>query len=120
MDDQQPPQQPTRTWGEIQRKWGSIVAEYTVEQTKELIRLTVDRKEPFYTYSLLLVLKYRWDCPDPVFDLLEEIWALQKRHASREEIEAWGSRACSVLRQVIGDEPKSEELLRPLSTNAIN
>jgi hypothetical protein len=109
-----------KTWGDIQRRWGSIVAQYTVEQTKDLIHHVIAAEEPFYTYSLLLVLKYRWDCPDPVFDLLDEIWALQKQHPSPEEIETWGNRACSVLRQVIGDEPKSEELLRPPSSNVIN
>ena len=110
----------TETWGAIQRKWGSIVADYTVEQTKDLIRNVIDHEEPFYTYSLLLILKYRWDCPDPVFDLLDDIWALQKQHAEKDEIEGWDRRACSVLRQLIGDEAKSAELLRPPSSPLIN
>ena len=28
----------SETWGAMQRRWGSIVADYTVEQTKQLIR----------------------------------------------------------------------------------
>ena len=110
----------SETWGAMQRRWGSIVAGYSVEQTKDLIRTVIEAKEPFYTYSLLLILKYRWDCPDPVFDLLDEIWALQKRHASPQEFATWGKRARSVLCQVIGDEPKSAELLRPTSSSLIN
>ena len=97
------------TWGAMQRRWGSIVANYTVEQTKELIRSVLEADEPFYTYSLLLTLKYRWDCPDPVFDLLDDIWALQKQHAEKDEFETWGRRGRSTLRQLIGDEPKSAE-----------
>ena len=99
------------TWGEIQRKWGSIVADYTVEQTKQLIRNIIEAEEPFYTYSLLLILKYRWDCPDPVFDLLDDIWALQKQHVEQDEIEDWDRRTRSVLRQLIGDEPRPAALL---------
>ena len=108
------------TWGEMQRRWGSIVANYSVEQTKDLIRTVIAAEEPFYTFSLLLILKYRWDCPDPVFDLLDDIWALQKQHTSPEEIVAWGKRARTVLRQLIGDEPKSAELLRPPVSPLIN
>ena len=110
----------TETWGAMQRKWGSIVADYTVEQTKDLIRNVIDHEEPFCTYSLLLILKYRWDCPDPVFDLLDDIWALQKQHAEQDEIEGWDRRARSVLRQLIGGEAKSAELLRPPSSPLIN
>jgi len=36
------------TWGAMQRRWGSIVANYTVEQTKELIRSVLEADEPFY------------------------------------------------------------------------
>lgn len=109
-----------KTWGDFRRRWGSIVAGYSVDQVRDLIRLVTATEEPFYTYSLLLTLKYRWDCPDPVFDLLDEIWALQKRRAPEEEFAAWGNRARSLLRQCIGHEPKSEELLRAPSSNAIN
>ncbi len=109
-----------KTWGDIQRKWGGIVSEYTVEQVKELIRSVIVREEPFYTYSLLLTLKYRWDCPDPVFDLLDEIRDLQKRKAPEDAFDPWGARARSILRQLIGDEPMSEELLRPASSNAVH
>jgi hypothetical protein len=109
-----------KTWGDIQRKWGAIVAEYTVDQVKDLIRLVVDHEKPFFTYSLLLTLKYRFDCPDPVFDLLDEIWALQKQKAPKDEFEAWDRHARSVLRQLIGDELKSAEMLRPASSNGIH
>ena len=108
------------TWGAMQRRWGSIVAAYTVEQVKDLICEVTSADDDFATYSLLLTLKYRWDCPDPVFDLLYEIWALQKQHTSPEEIVAWGKRARTVLRQLIGDEPKSAELLRPPASALIN
>ena len=104
----------------MQRRWGSIVAEYTVEQTKDLIRSVIAAEEPFYTYSLLLTLKYRWDCPDPVFDLLDDILALQTRTAPEGEFATWGKRARSVLRQLIGDEPKSDELLRPPPSALVN
>ena len=110
----------SETWGAMQRRWGSIVADYSVEQTKDLIRSVIQHKKPFDTYSLLLTLKYRWDCPDPVFDLLDEIWALQSRKAPEDEFAVWGNRACRVLRQLIGDEPKSAEMLRPAPSNAIN
>jgi hypothetical protein len=106
-------------WGDFQRRWGSIVASYTIGQVKELIRLVVEAGDPLYTYMLLLTLKYRWDCPDPVFDLLEEIRALKKRQPSLEAIETWGRRACSVLLQVIGDEQRCEEFQRTPS-NGIN
>ena len=51
------------TWGEMQRRWGSIVAGYTVEQVKDLICEVTSADDDFATYSLLLILKYRWDCP---------------------------------------------------------
>jgi hypothetical protein len=57
----------------MQRRWGSIVAGYTVEQVKDLICEVTSADDDFATYSLLLILKYRWDCPDPVFDLLDDI-----------------------------------------------
>ncbi len=110
----------TPTWGDIQRRWGSIVAKYTVDQVKDLIREVIAAQKPFCTYSLLLILKYRWDCPDQVFDLLDDVWALRRQHALDDEFEAWGDRAVSVLRQLIGDEPRSAEMLRPASSNAIN
>lgn len=110
----------TETWGAMQRRWGSIVADYTVEQTKQLIRNIIEAEEPFYTYSLLLILKYRWDCPDPVFDLLDDIWALQKQHAEQDKIEGWDRRARSVLRQLIRGEAKSAEPLRPPSSSRVH
>jgi hypothetical protein len=109
-----------QTWGDIQRRWGSIVADYTIEQTKDLIRSIIEAEKPFLTYSLLLTLKYRWDCPDPVFDLLDDIWALQKQKAEPAEFDAWDRHARSILGQLIGDEPKSEAMLRPASSSRIN
>ncbi len=108
------------TLGQMQVRWGFIVASYTVEQVKDLIRMVVSREEPFYVYSVLLSLKFRFDCPDPVFDLLDDIRELQKQRAGDDEFNAWGAHTRSVLRQLIGDEPMSEELLRPASSNAVN
>jgi hypothetical protein len=106
--------------GAMQRRWGSIVAAYTVEQTKDLMRSVIAADEPLYTYSLLLTSKCRWDCPDPVFDLLDEIRPLQDRKAADKDFSRWGTRARSLLRQLTGDEPRSEELLRPTSSPLVN
>ena len=71
-------------------------------------------------WSLLIALKFRFDCPDFPFDLLDEIHALQDRKAPEDEFATWGKLARSLLRQYIGEEPKSAEPLRPPSSNGIN
>ena len=45
----------SETWGRCSAVWGTIVAQYTVEQTKDLIRSVLEAEEPFYTYSLLQI-----------------------------------------------------------------
>jgi hypothetical protein len=99
------------SWGAIQRRWGAAVSDYTVEQTKDLIREIVDVEDDFALFSLLIVLKFRFDCPDLVFELLDEINTLKDRAAPKHEFAAWGERARSSLRRYIGDEP-SIPLLR--------
>ena len=105
------------TWGAIQRKWGSIVADYTLEQTKDLIRSIIEAEEGFatyLTYSVLIVLKFRWDCPDLVFPLLDEVHAMQADSGiSEAEYDDWVQRAQAALRRYIGDEPAA----RPQSVN---
>jgi hypothetical protein len=45
----------SETWGAMQRSLGDHRAQYTVEQTKDLIRSVLEAEEPFYTYSLLQI-----------------------------------------------------------------
>ncbi len=108
------------SWGDTYRRWGSIVAELTPEALDDFVRGVVQEAGDVATYSLLLALKVRFDCPDIAFDLLDEIHDLRDRKASPADVAAWGKRARSLLRQWIGDEPKSDELLRPPSSNAIH
>ncbi len=79
----------SETWGAMQRRWGSIVAGYSVEQTKDLIRSVIAADEPFYTYSLLLILKYRSGTA-PIRCSISSTTSgrLQKQHVERDEIEA--------------------------------
>ncbi len=109
-----------QTLGEFHRRWGSIVATLSPVGRDDFIRDVVAQADDVATYALLIALKSRFDCPDVAFDLLDEIRPLQDRKAPKSEFAAWGNRARSLLRQFIGDEPKSEELLRPASSNAIH
>lgn len=99
------------SWGETQRRWGAILAELPPAGRDRFIRDTIAVEDAFTTYSLLLLLKYRWDCPDLTFDLLDEIFALQARRAPEADFEVWGQRARAALRRLVGVDPGAPRLL---------
>ena len=109
-----------KTWSQIQREWGSKLAGLSPGDRDNFIRGILANGDDFAVYLLLIALKFRFDCPDIAFDLLDEINALKERQAPQPEFAVWGKHARSLLRQYIGDEPKSEELLRPPSSPRVN
>jgi hypothetical protein len=109
-----------RSLGGLQREWGFKLAGLSPEGRDAFIRGVAADGDGLALWSLLIALKFRFDCPDFAFDLLDEIHALQARKAPEAEFVPWTEHARSLLLQYIGDEPKSDELLRPASSSRIN
>lgn len=84
---------------QLQRRWGFILADLPRGAVKQFIREIVDRGDGFAIYTMLVALKFRFDCPDIVFDLLDEITALEARRAPEE---AWCEHARAALGHLVG------------------
>jgi hypothetical protein len=97
--------------GQLQVRWGFILADLPRGAVKQFIRDIVDRGDGFAIYTMLVALKFRFDCPELAFVLLDEIAELQARGAPEEEFDAWAETARTELRRLIGDEPRPAPLL---------
>lgn len=108
-------------WRDLQRRWRAILFDLPQAACAHFIRETVLKStDASVTYAVCDLLRYRFDCPDCVLDALDELRALQGHPNARQLIEEWGERTRAALRKLLGDEPKSEDLLQPASSNAIN
>ena len=88
--------------GQLQRRWGCILADLPRGAVKQFILDIINRGDGFAIYTLLIALKFRFDCPELVFVLLDEIAALQVRRAPEADFDAWAQHARAALGHLVG------------------
>ena len=87
--------------GQLQRRWGCILADLPRGAVKHFIRNVTDCGDGFAIYTMLIALKWRFDCPELAFVLLDEIAELQARGAPEAEFDAWAEGARVALRRFL-------------------
>jgi hypothetical protein len=100
------PDEHAESWGKMQVRWGFILADLPPVAVKQFISDIIDA-EDFAIYTMLIALKFRFDCPEVVFEQLDDIAVLQARRAPGQEFDAWGEHARAALRAFIGDKPET-------------
>jgi hypothetical protein len=81
------PDEHTESWGKMQVRWGFILADIPPGAVMQFIRDILAAGDGFAIYTLLIALKFRFDCPELVFELLDEIAVFQARRAPETEFD---------------------------------
>jgi hypothetical protein len=100
------------SWGQLRRRWGAKLFDLSPEQRNRFIRDVIAVEDAFTTACLLDALRFRFDTPDCVFALLDELHEMQNCSDTTEhDYDAWAACARAALRQYIGETPKPERML---------